>query len=349
MKVWLFEAENRLGGHTSTVDVPLSDDKSVPVDTGFIVMNDCNYGVLHQLFCHWGVEVRWSDMSFSYYDPKRPFYYAGTDIFGMFAQSNNILDPSFYSFLFGVIQFCRKGLSFLKDGGASDDTLDDFLKKNNVDQNVVTSYVLPMASAIWSAPYSEVKKFPASTFFRFFKNHGLLALSERPRWQTVCGGSSFYINKFKENFSGELLIDDPVVSVKKGSSSLHLQTRSSGQLDFDEVVFSCHADQALTILAKPSDLQEKLLSPWSYQANQVVLHTDPFYMPPKRVAWGSWNYWSPSEEKPASSPVLTYYMNLLQGIEGNTDYFVTLNPSSDHGKGKYGGIDEARVIKVFKL
>lgn len=353
--ITLFESESRLGGHTHTVRVPDDRGKEYDVDTGFIVLNDCNYPVLHELFERWGVKVRWSDMSFSFFDPGEPFFYAGTTLFGLFAQTKNITSLRFYSFLYEVFRFCRDAISYLDAGrtdngigesrGLLDDiTLGEFILEGRYSEDMIDCYLLPMGSAIWSVPTAQMKDFPAETFFRFFRNHGLLSLVNRPRWQTVVGGSSAYLSKFMDNFKGTIRLSCPVKNIIRDTSGVKLQFLENGseqaEMSFDEVVIACHANQALSLLEKPSVREEELLSPWEYQNNEVILHTDTSILPPSKHAWASWNYSGRKVGSEESSPAtLTYYMNLLQGLKSDTNFLVTLN--------EYQKIDASKILRTF--
>lgn len=321
--VTILESAHRIGGHTNTIEVEASSGTRVPVDTGFIVLNDCNYGVLHTLFNQWGVEVRWSDMSFSYYDRANDYYYAGTDIFGLFPKIEMVFSSLHWSLLREIMRFGRVGLSFLKEREIQDVlSLDAFLKTNSFSENFIQNYLLPMGSAIWSVPLDQIRSFPARSFLTFFRNHGLLSFTERPRWQTVVGGSYAYVEKFKKIFTGSIISDFSVARVFRNQDSVRVVSGAGDEIEFDEVVFACHADDVLRILDAPTPQEHEVFSSWRYQPNIAILHTDDSVMPPKKVSWASWNYHTRSADSDAT---LTYYMNKLQGIRSSIDYFVTLN------------------------
>ncbi|HMO18081.1 MAG TPA: FAD-dependent oxidoreductase [Oligoflexia bacterium] len=351
--VTLFESLDRLGGHTNTVSVPDEAGVIWEVDTGFIVLNDCNYPILHELFERWNVRVRWSDMSFSFFDPVDPFYYAGTTLFGLFSQVENALRPSFYRFLFEILRFCRDASLYLSvssspsrstlfpsPGVMTELSLGEFLERGGYSIDMIECYLLPMGSAIWSVPTETIRDFPAESFFRFFRNHGLLGLLKRPRWQTVCGGSSAYLSTFSSLFKGEVLLGSQVENVRRdlsrseGGVAIFYRDNKSDDLKekkFDEVVFACHADQALNMIDSPTVLEKDLLGVWKYQMNEAILHTDSSILPPCKHAWASWNYYGRYRNSGlndgglSNSATLTYYMNLLQGLDSKTDFLVTLN------------------------
>jgi len=320
--VTLFEKESRIGGHTNTVEVYDEDlNQNLAIDTGFIVLNDCNYGVLHNLFCQWGVDVRWSDMSFSYFDKTNDYYYAGTDLFGIFPKFELLYSKQHWSLILEIVKFFRIVVRHLNQKNQEILTLGQFIEKNGLTSNLLENYLLPMGSAIWSVPLQQILEFPAESFLKFFKNHGLLTLFDRPSWQTVVGGSSAYLAKFRNCFNGQIKTDREVSKVKRNDNDIEIQFKNGASEEFSEVVFACHADQVLKILENPSDLEINLFKNWQYQENKVTLHSDDSIMPPKKCAWASWNYHSNNNE----AAKLTYYMNKLQGLKTKKDYFVSLN------------------------
>ncbi len=323
--VTLVEALPRLGGHTNTINVPTRDGVQ-PVDTGFIVLNDANYALLHELFQRWGTKVRWSDMSFSFYDSELDFHYAGTTLLGLFSKYQNVWSPRFYSFLMEIGRFAGKGSKYLdryKAGTITENmTLGEFLDREKFSQDMIDLYLLPMGSAIWSVPTEQMREFPLISFLNFFKNHGLLGIFDRPKWQTVVGGSSSYLSDFKSQFRGTIKLSSPVKKVKRSESGITVEYQSGGSEECDRVVFAVHGDQVLNLLDQPTDEESEVLSKWEYEENLAILHSDSSIMPPKKCAWASWNYHGRGRGSPAK---VTYYMNLLQGIKSDTDYFVSLN------------------------
>ena len=331
--VTLFEQDSRLGGHTNTVQVQRGPDAGLAIDTGFIVMNDKTYPLLHALLRDLGIAVRWSDMSFSYYDKRSKFSYAGTTLNGLFADRSNLFKPGFYRFLWELGRFCRDAETALQRGEIRDGSLREFLGRGRYSQTTIEQYILPMGGAIWSAPKDEILDFPAQTFIQFFHNHGLLSFKNRPRWQTVCGGSSAYVRRFAERFTGTVRVSSPVQEIRR--SSLDGSTGSSGSITvcvqgrepehFDRVVIAAHADQALSLLADPTSDEQRLLGAWRYQLNHTVLHNDVRVLAPRKRAWASWNYVR-EEDTSGNSPVsVTYHMNRLQGLQTKQEYLVSLN------------------------
>ena len=333
-EVTLLEKNDYIGGHTNTSTVLDPELGEIPVDTGFIVLNDKTYPGLHALLKELNVPVRWSNMSFSYHSLHDSFQYAGNNINGLFGDRKNILSPSFYRFLFDIKKFCQKALIARATGEAESLSLADFLKKHRILDTTRDYYILPMGAAIWSTPSDEMLKFPASTFINFLFNHGLLAIRDRPRWQTVVGGSRSYVEAFLRSFTGKVKTQTSVTSVKRASENIEVTYKNEKHI-FDQVIFACHADTVLSLLASPSKEEENAFSNWKYNKNHTVLHTDSSFMPQKKRLWSSWNY---REERQGHLSV-TYAMNILQGIDSTTNYFVTLNPRSK--------IDPSKVIAQY--
>jgi predicted NAD/FAD-binding protein len=325
--VTIFEANHYLGGHTSTVVLPDGPDAGTAIDTGFIVLNDKNYPRMHEFLRQLGVATRFSDMSFSFYDVASDFQYAGTTINGLFAQRKNLLSPKFFGFLAGLCSFCLDAQKELV-AGVKNETLGAYVRRKGVSQFVIDNYLLPMGAAIWSAPLDEIMEFPAESFLRFFKNHGLLSLTNRPRWQTVVEGSHSYVKAFTKAFNGEIKLNSPVKTVRRSDREVSVVLSDGSSQQFDYVVIASHADQALRLLAEPSEEERTLLSPWRYQLNQTVLHTDASLLPSLRRSWASWNYVRYRDISQDSPVSVSYWMNLLQGLKTRQDYFVTLNGTS---------------------
>ena len=330
--VTILESHSRIGGHTNTIEVEDNFKNKIPIDTGFIVLNDCNYGVLHNLFCQWKVDVRWSDMSFSFYNPKKDYFYAGTDVFSLFPSINLIYSKNHLSLIYDIVRFGKIGLNYLKSQDKEESySLEDFLRETNFNSNFIENYLLPMGSAIWSMPPTQILYFPAYSFLSFFKNHGLLSVINRPRWQTVVGGSYAYVEKFKKIFSGAIYENFKVAKVIRTKENISVHSQDGEIKEFDEVVFACHADTVLSLIENPSESEVEIFSKWKYQGNTAILHTDNSVMPPKKQCWASWNSYHTETSKSAT---LTYYMNKLQGITSNQDYFVTLNDEENVSQDK---------------
>lgn len=320
----LFESESRIGGHTHTVIVPQADLPGLPVDTGFIVFNEANYPNFLKFISELGVEYQPSDMSFSYTSRNQDFFWGSDFPRGIFAQRRHLISPSYYQFLFGVHRFNQQCLDDYEIGIPETFTLGHYLEYRDISRAVVTQYILPMTSAIWSGSFEDSLKFPVNSFIRFWKNHQLLEIGKGLPWKTIVGGSHSYIQKVLPQISGDLFKARPVQSIRLSDRGVDLNT-AMGHCHYDAVVVATHADTALRMLADPTVLQVHALTPWRYSTNRTTLHTDPSVMPPVQSAWCSWNV-RQSDGNELESPVsVSYWMNRLQSLNTQQNYFVTLN------------------------
>jgi predicted NAD/FAD-binding protein len=323
--VSIYEANDYLGGHTNTIAIPDGKDEGLGVDTGFIVLNDKNYPLMHSFLQQLGVPFRGSEMSFSFTCAETDFFYAGTSALGMFAQRSNLFNKRMWTLLFEIKQFCQNGLRDLEQQDLGSVSLGDYLTEKGYSSVLSQDYLLPMGGAIWSASDDDILRFPVQSFLRFFKNHGLLSFKDRPRWQTVRGGSQSYVRRFLETFEGDIELNCPVKKVRRTEGKPEIVFSDGRIAAFDKVVVATHADQAYRLIESPTPLEKELLSRWSYSNNHTVLHRDISFMPPVRRAWASWNY-RREKGQVGSEPVsVTYYMNRLQGLRSHHDYCVTLN------------------------
>jgi len=329
--VKLFEKNSRLGGHTNTVVIEDGPDAGTPVDTGFIVLNDRTYPLLHTLLDQLNCPVRFSDMSFGYSSEKTGFYYAGTGLAGLFAQKRNFFRPAHYRFLGEIISFGKKATRDLDQGNVGDVSLSEYTR--NLRPETLKNYIIPMAAAIWSASQDDILLFPAKTLLEFWRNHGLLSLQDRPRWQTVVGGSHAYLKAFKRSFCGQIALNSSIRAIRRTPDGVTLIHQDGYHEEFDDVVIATHADEALPLLEAPTPDETTLLGVWKYQHNRTVLHTDTTFLPSNRKAWASWNYIERKNDQAYSPVPVTYYMNLLQGLKTHDDYCVTLNPDRDPARG----------------
>ncbi len=320
--VTLYEQADRAGGHSNTVFARFGSEQ-IPVDTGFIVFNRATYPNLTALFAHLGVPTQRSDMSFAASLDDGAFEYMGGTLAGLFAQKRNILRPRFWRMLADIARFYRNTVRDALAPGFDELTLGEYLDAADYGQHFRNDHLLPMASAIWSATPDEMLSYPALAFIRFHANHGLLQAAGRPAWETVSGGSIRYVKRLLASFDGIVHLDAAVVAITRAHDGVWIAD-SRGKLErFDHVVLACHADQALALLAEPTDSERRLLGAFRYTRNLAVLHSDPGFMPKRRAAWASWNYVAgPARER----PFFTYWMNRLQGIPGSRPIFVTLNP-----------------------
>lgn len=329
--IHVFEAQDRVGGHTNTIECEEAG-RSLSVDTGFIVFNNRTYPRFVTLIERLGVPWRHSTMSFSVRCDRSGLEYNGTSMNGLFAQRSNLLRPGFYRMLTDILRFNRESVD---DAARSPDlTLGRYLEETRYSKRFIDHYILPMAAAIWSAPQRVILEFPMQFFVRFLKNHGMLSVNDRPVWRTIVGGSGVYARKLTEPFKSRIRLNSPVRRIARTPDRVEVST-DAGTEHFDHVVIACHSDEALSMLADPSPQEREVLGAIPYQRNTAVLHTDTSLLPRRRLAWAAWNYHVPlSPDEPVS---VTYDLTTLQGLATRTRYLVTLN-RDDH-------IEPAKVIR----
>ena len=325
-RVTVYEAAPRLGGHSHTVDAGATAGK-VPVDTGFIVNNEPAYPNLAALFRFLDVPTQASDMSFAVSMDDGALEYAGTDLFGLFAQKRNLFRPRFWSMLRDLHRFYRQTSADAGRGIAEDVSLGDYLDAGGYGHAFQQDHLLPMAAAIWSTPAGRVRDYPVAAFIRFCANHGLLQFTGRPIWRTVTGGSRAYVNRLTASYADRIRLGHDIVAVRPVEQGVEVRDRKGGAERFDHVVIAAHADQALAMLEPPTARERALLGAFAYTENRTVLHQDTALMPKRRSVWASWNYTASRRQEADAPPCVTYWMNRLQGIPAATPRFVTLNPS----------------------
>jgi len=319
--VTVYEKAARLGGHANTIDVP-QHGASVPVDMGFIVYNPETYPNLTALFDYLDVPTEPSDMSFAVSLRQGSLEYAGTDFSGLFAQKRNIVSPRFWAMLRDLVRFYREGARSARLPSPPVGTLKDYLAAGGYGEAFIKDHLLPMAAAIWSTPCAGMLDHPAAAFLRFCDNHGLLRLTGRPEWRTVTGGSRTYVDRLSRPFAHKIRLGEGVARVRRYAGGVEVVGDSGESTHYDHVVIATHADQALAMLADPSDLEYSLLKALPYSANDAIMHRDPSVMPKRKKVWSSWNYVGDGEEPSVSA---TYFMNKLQRIGTSDPVFVTLN------------------------
>ncbi len=320
--VTLFEAEPRAGGHADTQLVQVAG-QDVAVDTGFIVYNVKNYPNLIGLFDHLGVETLPTDMSFGVSIANGRLEYAGGDLPQLFAQKRNLLRPRFWSMVRDILRFYREAPALL--AGSSMQSLGAYLDENRYGAAFVEDHLLPMGAAIWSASVEGMRAFPARHFVRFFTNHGLLQVSNRPAWRTVAGGSRHYVSRMVADLPG-LRVGQRVVRVARDAEGVVVQTEGGASQRFERAILACHADQALAMLDAPTAQEREILGAFHCQDNLAVLHTDASLMPRRKGAWSAWNYLSETRADHSQAVCLTYWMNRLQSLETKLPLLVSLNP-----------------------
>lgn len=335
-EITLFEVSDWVGGHTHTVDVTV-DGQRYAVDTGFIVFNDWTYPNFIRLLGQLGVGFKPTEMSFSVTDPDSGLEYNGNNFNSLFAQRRNLMSPGFWGMLRDILRFNKEAQRDLEEQRiAADTTLDQYLKAGGYGERFILHYIVPMGAAIWSMSMADMLGFPLQFFIRFFKNHGLLSVSNRPQWSVIEGGSSAYVAPLSASFKDKIRLNCPVTRVERDEDGVVIHS-AAGSERFDKVVFACHSDQALKLLAKPSSAEQSILGALPYADNEVVLHTDTRLLPVRKLAWASWNYrlGGPGHTLAA----VTYDMNILQGIQSDTTFCVSLNQSA--------GISPNKVLAKF--
>ncbi len=330
--VVLFEAADRLGGHSRTVTVS-TGERDVPVDTGFIVFNRVNYPNLCRLFEHLDVPARRSDMSFAVSVDGGAIEYGCRNIRAALAQPANAARPGFWRMFRDIAVF--NGTALADTASDPDLTLDGLIRRRRLGCWFELYYLLPMCSAIWSTPRSAMLNFPACVLARFFANHGLLSFTGRHQWWTVEGGSQVYVSKMARSMSAQVRLGAPVEAVTRGPDGVRVKAGGQEAELFDSVVLACHADTSLALLKDADEAERSVLGRIPFRPNRIVLHSDERLMPQRRACWSSWVYLAPPQPREERASV-TYWMNSLQGIPHETPLFATLNPSLP--------LDESRVL-----
>jgi predicted NAD/FAD-binding protein len=337
--ITLFEAGDYVGGHTATIDFEWQG-APYTVDTGFIVYNDRTYPRFIKMMNEIGVTGTPTEMSFSVRNDSSGLEYNGHSLSTLFAQKRNWLNPRFYSFIREILKFNKLAKASAHDEAIASETLGDFLRQHSFSDYFSENYILPMGAAIWSSTLADMRAFPLRFFLQFFLNHGLLDVKNRPQWYVVDGGSKAYIPPLTQGFKDRIKLNSPVEKVDFDDAGVTL-TVSGKSERFDQVIFACHSDQALTILGdSATQNHNEVLGAMAYQANEVILHTDTSLLPKRTAAWASWNYYLDGQADEANrKPALTYDMNILQHIESEHTFCVSLN-SRDR-------IDESKIIRTF--
>ena len=322
-KVTLYEREDRPGGHTNTIEVP-TGGAALPVDTGFIVFNEQTYPNLVALFDHLGVATQASEMSFAVSLDDGRLEYGGNDLSTLFAQRANLFRPRFLLMLRDLLRFYREAPRKL--AGLEGLSLGDYLGRDRYGRAFRDDHLLPMAAAIWSAPRATLLDFPATSFVRFCENHGLLKVTDRPIWRAVTGGSRSYIPALTAPYRDRIRLGTRIIGIARDAFGVALREADGTINRHDHVVVATHADTALAMLDVPTPGEREILGAFRYSRNRALLHRDATLMPHRRKVWSSWNFLGRSGGD-AEALCVTYWMNRLQSLTGDTDYFVTLNPT----------------------
>ncbi|MFK2821638.1 NAD(P)/FAD-dependent oxidoreductase [Arcobacter sp. YIC-80] len=321
----LYEKENRLGGHARTTQVE-EDGKRFGVDTGFLVFNYETYPLLTKLFDMLDVKIENSEMSFGFWDKDKNIAYNGNSLSGLFFQKKNIFNFSHYFMINDIIKFNKKANKDLETNSYDlDKTLGDYLKPYG--KAFKQRYIIPMGASIWSTPSNSMNDFPARTFLQFFKNHGLLGVTTHHQWLTVSNGSINYVNKIKENISGQIFLNANIKKVERKKDGVFITFENNEIKVYDKVVFAMHAPDVLELLADASLNEKEILEAFKYKQNDALLHNDKKVLYPDKNIYAAWNY--KTSTKNNNAVTLSYWINTLQNLKTKKDYFVSLNELSN--------------------
>jgi len=336
-QVSVFEKSAHIGGHTATVDVEL-EGQSYAIDTGFIVFNNKTYPNYLALLDEIGVGKQETEMSFSVHNTDTGMEYNGHNLDTLFAQRRNIFNPKFWWLVKEILRFNKLCKQSYQAKNYNDSlTLGEFLQENKFSDYFAEHYVLPMGAAIWSSSLAQMQVLQFHFFVKFFHNHGLLNIADRPQWYVVPKGSRSYLAPLCKPFADNIHLNADIKAIRRENNEVQLHFANGDSQTFDEVVLACHSDQALALLADASEQEQKILGAIPYSENSVVLHTDINLLPKRKKAWASWNYQlSAIRTKPAS---VTYNMNILQGLSTKHTFCVTLNQRED--------IDSSKILREF--
>lgn len=347
-EITVFEANDYIGGHTHTIDVDL-DGEQLAIDTGFIVYNDWTYPNFIELLKRLDVGSLATEMSFSVRCERSRIEYNGSNLNGLFAQRSNLLRPRFHRMLKDILRFNREALELL-DADHDSLTVDEYVTQQGYSKQFSDRYLIPMGAAIWSCPPETFGKFPVRFIVEFYRNHGLLSIKNRPQWRVISGGSARYVEKLIAPFKDRIRLNSAVESIARDENDITIRATGSEDERFDHAIFACHSDQALKILGDSATLSERnVLIEFPYQKNSAVLHWDDSVLPKRRRAWASWNYHidgppaassDETSESTGQSATVTYNMNILQRLNAQRTYCVTLNRDE--------AIDPAKVIGQYE-
>ncbi len=330
-EVVLFEADARLGGHTHTHRIE-QGGRSYTIDSGFIVFNEHNYPLLSRMLAELGVASQSTTMSFAVQSARSGIEYNASTLRGLFCRRRNALSPRFYRLVRDILRFYREAPALL-DGNGNGPTLGDYLAEHRYSAGFVEDHLVPMASALWSSPATQILQFPARYLVQFMANHRMMQVDGRPEWRVVRGGSSSYVDALQRSWPVQVRSACPVQTVRRDDDGVSV-VHATGSERFDQVVLACHADDALRLLGNASDAEYDILGAIEYQSNDTVLHTDARMLPKRRAAWAAWNAYVPAE--PGGECTVSYCMNLLQSIDSPEPFVVSLNRTA--------AIDPARVL-----
>ena len=335
--VTVFEKNDRIGGHTATVDIE-KNGQSFAIDTGFIVFNDKTYPNFLALLSEIGIGKQATQMSFSVHNCQTGMEYNGHNLNTLFAQRRNLFRPKFWGLVTEILRFNKQCKAIFDSQNYQDGmTLGQFLTENNFSDFFAEHYILPMGAAIWSSSLSQMEDFEFRFFVQFFHNHGLLNIADRPQWYVIPKGSRSYLKPLCQPFENNIKLNADISGISRSDNKVHLHFNQNPSETFDDVVVACHSDEALALLNDATEDETAILSAMPYSENSVILHTDKTLLPKREKAWASWNYQLSQDRSKAAS--VTYNMNILQGIESENTFCVTLNQKED--------IDPNLILREF--
>ena len=316
----LYEKNDHAGGHANTVMVA-EPQRTVPVDTGFMVFNRVTYPNLTRLFEDLGVAVKPTDMSFSVTHRPTGLEYCGSSLNHLFAQRINLLRPRFWKMILQINRFNTEAVAALAAERYQNHTLGDYVRERGYGEDFLQLYLVPMSSAVWSTPPDRMLEFPAVTLLRFFHNHGFLGLHTQHPWLTVVNGAKAYVERLTAPFRNTIRLARGAASVCRVGGRVRV-TDVTGQAEsYDQVILASHADESLRLLADADERERAVLGEFQYQAISALLHTDASVMPKNRRCWAAWNYRMAAGRPPST----IYWMNRLQDVSDRRNYFVSIN------------------------
>ena len=317
-KVDLFEQDDHFGGHSYTYDIK-KNNKTIPVDLGFIVFNELTYPNLIKFYNELSVPYEKSDMSFSVSIQDSNIEYGGRGLKAIFANKLNVFNLNFLRMIKEIMSFYQTAPTLIKKN-LNNETLGGYLDKSNLSKYFIEYHIIPMVAAIWSMPFKKARDMPLKLFLNFFINHGLFKLKNRPQWYTVTNRSRAYVKKVLSTISGEVFKHYKVTEINRNEDNVRINIGSE-YMNYDQVVLASHADQSLEILKDSSEEEKRILSKFKYVSNVAILHTDERLMPKRKLAWSSWNSISKGNQT-----CVTYWLNNLQNLKCDNNFFLTLNP-----------------------